>query len=42
MLRKVRIAITPNNAYAIISLLQYLDPAENIPVRFVFLRSVNA
>jgi len=42
MLRKVRIAITTNNAFAIISLFRYLDPAENIPVLLLFLGSVNA
>jgi len=32
----------PNNAYAIISLLRYLDLAENIPFLLVFLGSMNA
>jgi hypothetical protein len=42
MLRKVSSAMATNNAFAIISLFRYLDPAENIPVLLVFLGSTNA
>jgi len=42
MLRKIRIVITTNNAFAIISLFRYLDLAENIPLLLAFLGSMNA
>jgi len=42
MLRKVRIAIITNNALAIISVVRYLDTAENIPALLLFLGSTNA
>lgn len=41
MLRKARIAVTPNNPYAIISLLPFLVLTENIPVRLGSLHSMN-
>jgi hypothetical protein len=36
MLRKVRIAITTNDAFANIPTFRYLDTAENIPVLLYF------
>jgi hypothetical protein len=42
MLRKIRITITANNAFAIILIFRDLDPAENIPLLLAFLGSMNA